>query len=365
VRAFALLLGIVFHASLSFVPVFIGWAVMDVSTSPAVTVFLLISHSFRMELFFLIAGFFSHMTFHRHGAGTFINSRLKRIAIPFVAGWFIMFPLIIASWTIGGESMRGDVNILNGVKSGLQALSRLPKELFVSTHLWFLYYLLLITAIVLAVRAVANLLPGLYSKAVRQADLIVAWFARRRLSWLVLSLPTAVCLWHMNGWGMDTPDRSLFPHWPVLVVYVGFFTLGWLLHRQGGLMERLTRLTIGRFALGIASIAVTAFLSSYQADLGHPQRDWIRAGFALSYAIMMWSLVFSSYSSIASISQERLSATSPNLPTGSISFTCPSWSGCKSPLPSCHSTGHSSSSRYLCSPLGSLLLSMISSSAPP
>lgn len=59
-------------------------------------------------------------------------------------------------------------------------------------------------------------------------------------------------------------------------------------------MERLTRLTIGRFALGIASIAVTAFLSSYQADLGHPQRDWIRAGFALSYAIMMWSLVFSS-----------------------------------------------------------------------
>ena len=32
-RAFALLLGIVFHASLSFMPVFIGWAVMDVSTS--------------------------------------------------------------------------------------------------------------------------------------------------------------------------------------------------------------------------------------------------------------------------------------------------------------------------------------------
>ena len=27
-RAFALLLGIVFHASLSFMPVFIGWAVM-------------------------------------------------------------------------------------------------------------------------------------------------------------------------------------------------------------------------------------------------------------------------------------------------------------------------------------------------
>ncbi len=69
-----MLLGIVFHASLSFVPVFIGWAVMDVSTSSIVGIFLLISHSFRMELFFLIAGFFSHMTFHRKGSGTFFRS---------------------------------------------------------------------------------------------------------------------------------------------------------------------------------------------------------------------------------------------------------------------------------------------------
>ena len=57
VRAFALLLGIVFHASLSFVPVFIGWAVMDISTSSSILGFILVSHSFRMELFFLIAGF--------------------------------------------------------------------------------------------------------------------------------------------------------------------------------------------------------------------------------------------------------------------------------------------------------------------
>jgi len=59
VRAFALLLGIVFHASLSFTPMFLGWAVMDISTSPLVSTFMLVSHSFRMELFFLIAGFFS------------------------------------------------------------------------------------------------------------------------------------------------------------------------------------------------------------------------------------------------------------------------------------------------------------------
>src|SRR5215469_17019769 len=74
-RAFALVLGVVFHASLSFMPVFIGWAVQDVSTSPVVAMFMTASHSFRMETFFLLAGFFGHLTFHRKGAAEFVRSR--------------------------------------------------------------------------------------------------------------------------------------------------------------------------------------------------------------------------------------------------------------------------------------------------
>ena len=291
VRAFALLLGIVFHASLSFVPFFIGWAVMDISTSPVVSSFLLISHSFRMELFFLIAGFFSHMTLQNKGAGTFIKTRLTRIAIPFLAGWFILRPLIVSGWVMGGESMRGEVNILNGLKTGFQSLGELPKDLLTGTHLWFLYYLLLITTVLLAIRVVMRVAPGFYLTAKKQADPITVWLADSRLSWLALCLPTAACLWYMDNWGMDTPDKSLFPHWPVLIVYSGFFVLGWLLHRQNGAMERFTRLSAGRVAIVIISIAVTIVLSSYQAEPGHPYINLIRAGFNLSYAIMMWSLV--------------------------------------------------------------------------
>ena len=33
-----------------------GWAVQDISTSTLVTYFILVSHTFRMELFFLLAG---------------------------------------------------------------------------------------------------------------------------------------------------------------------------------------------------------------------------------------------------------------------------------------------------------------------
>lgn len=291
VRAFALLLGIVFHASMSFMPFFIGWAVMDTSTSSLVSQFMLISHSFRMELFFLIAGYFSHMTFHRKGAGAFINSRLIRIAIPFVVGWFLLKPLVISGWAMGAESMRGEVNILNGLKVGVQNVIQSPNEFLTGSHLWFLYYLLLITAMALALRGVT--IPGskLYSRATKWVDQVTAWLAASRCSWLALSGPTAGCLWFMSNWGMDTPDKSLVPHVPVLCVYGGFFVFGWLLHRQPELIERFARLTLGRVAICVGSVGATIFFSRYQAQLGHPNIGLLHAGFAVSYAMMMWSLV--------------------------------------------------------------------------
>src|SRR4051812_28777248 len=68
-RAFALMLGVIFHASLSFSPYYMGWAVQDISTSTIIPDFVQISHSFRMESFFLLAGFFSYALFRRNGLG--------------------------------------------------------------------------------------------------------------------------------------------------------------------------------------------------------------------------------------------------------------------------------------------------------
>ncbi|MEN9402089.1 MAG: hypothetical protein RL091_792, partial [Verrucomicrobiota bacterium] len=107
-RAFALVLGVVFHASLSFVPFFMGWAVQDVSTSQLAANFLLVSHSSRMALFFLLAGFFSQGMLQRRGLGAFLGTRVVRIGVPFAAGWFLLRPLMISGWVIGAASLRGD-----------------------------------------------------------------------------------------------------------------------------------------------------------------------------------------------------------------------------------------------------------------
>jgi len=291
VRAFALLLGIVFHASLSFLPVFIGWAVMDVSTSQWVGAFTLVSHAFRMELFFLIAGFFSSMTLQRKGLGAFLASRLVRIGVPFLVGWFILRPLIVSGWVMGGESLRGDVDVVGGLVAGFRSLSELPQDLFTGTHLWFLYYLLLITALVLLVRTVASRLPLPDQKVNRGLDALVHWLAHSRLALPVLAAPTAGLLWFMQGWGMDTPDRSLAPHWPVLGVYTLCFGVGWLLCRGTSSIARFARLTAGRGLLVMAAMAACLVLAPYQMDTGHPRFEVLRGVFVVNYAIMMWGLV--------------------------------------------------------------------------
>lgn len=240
-RAFALVLGIVFHACLSFMPVFMGWAVQDVSTSPLVTMFMTVSHSFRMEAFFLLAGFFSHLTFHRKGAGEFLRSRLLRIAVPFVVGWFLLRPLVISGWIMGSASLRGDVDVRAGLVGGFETLSTLPNGIFAGSHLWFLYYMALITTLVLVARGLLTATGSWKDALVRRADTLVAWLANSPFSLLILAVPTAIALWFMRFWSMDTPDQSLFPHFPALAIYGGFFVLGWMLNRQRELVTEFTR----------------------------------------------------------------------------------------------------------------------------
>jgi glucan biosynthesis protein C len=289
VRAFALLLGIAFHASLSFVPIFIGWAVMDVSTSDIAALFALVSHSFRLELFFLIAGFFGHMKFHQQGLKVFFKSRLVRIAIPFIVGWFVLRPLVASGWIMGGQSMRGDVDVLAARVDGFATL--VNEGFLVGTHLWFLYYLLLISFSAVLLRYLIGLNQSVKHHMTQLADSVVAWICRSPLAILVVAIPTACCLWFMNNWGVDTADKSLIPHMPVSLVYGGFFVFGWLLHRQSALMTEFASLSWGKVLVCLSAIIASVVLSKFESNSGHSDYLLLKASYLLSYAIMMWSMV--------------------------------------------------------------------------
>ena len=81
VRGFALLLGVAFHAMLSFIPGLPPgfWAMNDNSPSPLLADASFISHVFRMSLFFFIAGFFARLLHQK--LGTAGSGRIAHCAL--------------------------------------------------------------------------------------------------------------------------------------------------------------------------------------------------------------------------------------------------------------------------------------------
>ena len=290
-RAFALLLGIVFHASLSFMPVFIGWAVMDVSTSYIAGGFALISHTFRMALFFLIAGFFSAMVLHKTRTRDFLQSRAVRLGVPFIVGWFLLRPLLVSGWIAGGQSMRGEVDISASFSQGFASLTNLPHELFVGTHLWFLYYLILFTLSAIALRSCVLRIPGLHEATLALGNKLIRFLAGAKSAPLLLAVPTACCLWWMNHWGIDTPDKSLVPLWPVFCLYFGCFLIGWAFQHNRERFQVYSRLSLSNGVFALISISVLIALTPYESQPGYECYLWVKALFCLAYGTTMWTLI--------------------------------------------------------------------------
>lgn len=290
-RAFALILGVVFHAGLSFMPVFIGWAVMDINTSPAMGIFSLISHSFRMPLFFLIAGLFTHMSLQKYGIRTLITSRALRLGVPFIGGWFLLKPLLVSGWVMGAQSMRGDASITAGLWQGLNSLTELPAGIFTGTHLWFLYYLMLVTGITVVAITVLKRMPLLEKVLTAAGRAVMTWLCCSRVGFILLSLPVACCLWWMEHWGLDTPDKSLWPDLPLLLLYGGSFLMGWIFYQQDTLLCSFMQITWSKVGWLVACVLGAVSLSGYEMVPGHPYYFWFKAGFVVCYAGMMWMLM--------------------------------------------------------------------------
>ena len=87
-----MLLGIVLHGLLSFVPNPI-WPVQDINQSEIYGIPLMVIHGFRMSLFFFASGFFTMMMWQKRGVLYLLNHRIKRIVIPFILCLVVFLPL--------------------------------------------------------------------------------------------------------------------------------------------------------------------------------------------------------------------------------------------------------------------------------
>lgn len=239
-RAAALLLGVVLHMTLSFVPspVIPIWIVADNQPTPVMGAAFFAIHLFRMAAFFLIAGYFAHLLLERRGTWGFVKNRAIRIAAPLSIFWTpaLMGILACLLWAIW-------------IKNGYSFPEGPPPppitfETFPWTHLWFLWVLLLFYVGLLLGRFILGLvdpkgrLAAGADKAMRV--LVMPWGLP------LVAAPLALALYLKTDWfmwlGVPTPDTGVIPNLAGTIAYGIAFLLGYLIRRRSDvLLARIAR----------------------------------------------------------------------------------------------------------------------------
>jgi ABC-type multidrug transport system ATPase subunit/peptidoglycan/LPS O-acetylase OafA/YrhL len=286
VRGFALLLGVAFHAALSFMPGWPPgiWAMNDNSPSQFLSDASFVAHIFRMSLFFFIAGYFGRLLYQKLCASAFWVNRGKRIAIPLIAGWVVLFPLISFIW------ITGVTKVFGGTPPPMPAMPKTPGA-FPLTHLWFLYQLLLTYAAVLAIRAIiARLDPA--QKLRNLVDKLVAGSIRTMAGMFTLGLPLAAALMSLSFWfywqGIPTPDQSLIPQIPASVGFGTAFAFGWLVHRS---KDALAAIAQRWFQHLVIAIIATGWLLHTMHASPMAQPGLTKTLFAMVFGVAVWGWV--------------------------------------------------------------------------
>ena len=91
-RAIAMLLGICLHAIAAYAGIL--WVVMDSQQDGIFLKTLVFIHGFRMQLFFLVSGFFTALLTSRYGSFGMLANRAARILLPFVVCVLALIPII-------------------------------------------------------------------------------------------------------------------------------------------------------------------------------------------------------------------------------------------------------------------------------
>ncbi len=301
VRAFALLLGIIFHgveSMVSYIPPMV-WAVKEHQTNIGIDAFFFVSHTFRMQAFFLVAGFFAHMVYQKYGTAGFIRHRFNRITKPLLIFWPFIFLALNVLWIWGYQKM--GYFSADPVVSKLSFLQLVTGSFttgawlnggFPLTHLWFLYYLTWFFISVIAIRFLFKFIDR-NLKLRTGLDTGIGYLMTHRWGSLVFALFTFPAMWYMkNGFGVDTPDHGLIPKVPSFIVYGFYFSMGWFLHRSQHFLEGFKKYWKSNLILSLVLLSTLCLLFFLQFT--NPQVQ-------IYMAKPLYSKIFSSLYGLASM----------------------------------------------------------------
>ena len=285
-RALMMWLGIVLHVAINHITVDSPLPWRDPKTSPVADLLLLFIHSFRMPVFFVLAGFFVALLAARRGADGMLKNRGLRLALPFAIFWP---PLFVATTVLAMVYIHLTVRGVPGIDVALTPARQASGSPFNTMHLWFLYQLFWLSVLAWAGMRVQRFVPA------RLREALAFGFTElmaRRWGFAVLALPLAfIGMLYPSGMAMES--GSFLPPLAEWMQSGLFFVAGWYLHgQQERLLAQFTARCKGYAAAGLAFLVATVLLlgASRGGSLHRVPHPEFWTAFAYNATAWLWSM---------------------------------------------------------------------------
>jgi len=279
-RGSMMMLGIVIHSAGYYISMppphlpFIG----DRNTSLSMDVLAHFIHSFRMPLFFVLAGFFASLLVEKRGLADTYRNRAARILAPLVAAMLTVLPVgllfaldFIIAVRYGRQELIPDRAAVQRLTAEMEAMGA-PRDLFMG-HLWFLYYLLYFYL----------LMPFARWLQPRLRPIVTSPFA-----FVFFCVWTAVTLWPYAGGQVFGEFLFLKPNLPGLIYYGSFFVLGYVFHFNRDIVQ----VSMPRMRLYVWLAVVVFPLSMYASHLEYARGpSWHLLAIVLN-TVSTWALIY-------------------------------------------------------------------------
>lgn len=289
-RGFAMLLGIVIHGLLSFMPIPIPGVPQDINQNPEVYGYVFnFIHGFRMQLFFLISGFFTAMLWRKQGLRKLLMHRAKRILLPLVLAlpviWVLMFTIVVMNGEHQNPSAESGSAMETNLKSfGALGVRFLGLPLFIAVmapimiHLWFLYYLLWL---ILGFVIIIKLLQRFPIKPVSSRMIRTPWLWLIPLTLLPQLFNGLIGI--MMGTSIIGPDTfgGVVPWPPQLIYYAVFFGFGAICYGREEFDQAIGRRWKVYFILSVPAL----LLGMHWVEL---RNEAYKAGWEGNQSVIIW-----------------------------------------------------------------------------
>lgn len=278
-RAIMMLLGLVIHSAITYGIADWGstWSLKDPLATSAILDYIVdIIHLFRMQIFFFIAGFFGAMLFYERKPLKMVKNRISRIVFPFLVFVILLWPSIIFSFTYTRTFFSGYKYPLSEALKPFNSIDILiPKGTF---HLWFLYYLAIITFTAVGL----GLLMKRVSVISYHLSKFFSWLIQKPILRIVVFASITVIIYYVMGRYQVATSNKFAIDFNIFFYYLFFYLSGWILFKSKYLLDSMMNFDWFSTLLGIALFSIYFFLNDSFSFTMH----------VVMKSVMVWLFVF-------------------------------------------------------------------------